>query len=156
MVYRAGKLPKELPEWFQRLDTEHEGQIGLYKWKNSGRPLQEFEAMDLNHDGFLTIDEVLRYVKAHPEMAATQVAGANMGSPGSPPMDSFGSGQGPPNQGGQRRFGRGGSGNGPPNAQSQQDSGSPQDGSRGNGRRNRGGGGGGGGRGNRSSADGGQ
>src|SRR5262249_28762415 len=41
-VYRAGKLPKELPPWFAQYDTDHDGQIGLYEWKNSGRSIEEF------------------------------------------------------------------------------------------------------------------
>jgi Ca2+-binding EF-hand superfamily protein len=65
-VYRAGKLPKELPSWFAELDTDHDGQIGLYEWKASGRSLQEFYELDRNDDGFLTIDEVLHAVTQAP------------------------------------------------------------------------------------------
>jgi Ca2+-binding EF-hand superfamily protein len=61
VVYRAGKLPKELPAWFAQLDTDNDGQIGLYEWKESGRSLDEFQEMDRNNDGFLTVEEVLRY-----------------------------------------------------------------------------------------------
>jgi Ca2+-binding EF-hand superfamily protein len=61
VVYRAGKLPKELPPWFAQYDTDGDGQIGLYEWKKSGRPLSEFQAMDRNGDGFLTAEEVLHY-----------------------------------------------------------------------------------------------
>lgn len=60
VVYRAGKLPKELPAWFEELDTDHDGQVGLYEWKASGRPISEFLAMDRNNDGFLTVAEVLK------------------------------------------------------------------------------------------------
>jgi Ca2+-binding EF-hand superfamily protein len=69
VVHRVGKLPKELPPWFAQLDTDRDAQVGLYEWKESGRPLDEFLAMDRNNDGFLTVDEVLRYVaqaKNHP------------------------------------------------------------------------------------------
>jgi Ca2+-binding EF-hand superfamily protein len=59
-VYRAGKLPQGIPSWFQQLDTDGDGQIGLYEWKASGRPIEEFLAMDRNKDGFLTIAEVMR------------------------------------------------------------------------------------------------
>ena len=61
VVYRAGNLPKELPAWFQQLDTDKDGQIGLYEWKVSGRTLKEFQEIDRNNDGFLTVDEVLAY-----------------------------------------------------------------------------------------------
>jgi Ca2+-binding EF-hand superfamily protein len=60
-VYRAGKLPKNLPPWFEQLDTDKDGQIGLYEWKSSGRPIEEFLKMDRNNDGFLTAEEVLYY-----------------------------------------------------------------------------------------------
>jgi hypothetical protein len=62
VVYRPGKLPKELPPWFAQLDTDHDGQVALYEWKSSGRSLDEFDQLDLNKDGFLTVDEVLRSV----------------------------------------------------------------------------------------------
>jgi Ca2+-binding EF-hand superfamily protein len=61
VVYRFGNLPKELPAWFQQLDTDQDGQIGLYEWKAAGRPIAEFLKMDRNSDGFLTVEEVLRY-----------------------------------------------------------------------------------------------
>jgi len=63
VVYRAGKLPPGLPDWFTQLDTDRDGQVGLYEWKHSGRPLEEFHAMDRNGDGFLTVEEVLRYIR---------------------------------------------------------------------------------------------
>jgi Ca2+-binding EF-hand superfamily protein len=61
VVYRAGNLPKELPSWFKQLDTDNDGQIGLYEWKKAGRSIDEFLKIDRNNDGFLTVDEVLRY-----------------------------------------------------------------------------------------------
>jgi hypothetical protein len=62
VVYRPGKLPKELPAWFAQLDTDNDGQVALYEWKASGRTLEEFDQLDRNKDGFLTVDEVLRSV----------------------------------------------------------------------------------------------
>ena len=63
-VYRTGKFPKELPPWFEEADKDKDGQVGLYEWKASGKPIREFMAMDLNGDGFLTVEEVLRYQRA--------------------------------------------------------------------------------------------
>ncbi|MFO0810868.1 MAG: EF-hand domain-containing protein [Gemmataceae bacterium] len=63
-VYRAGKLPSGLPEWFEKLDTDGDGQVGLYEWREGGRPLAEFVRMDRNGDGFLTAEELL-YFQAH-------------------------------------------------------------------------------------------
>jgi Ca2+-binding EF-hand superfamily protein len=74
VVYRAGKLPKELPPWFAQLDTDHDGQIGLYEWKNSGRSIEEFQQIDRNGDGFLTVEEVLRYERLRKAGSSTSVA----------------------------------------------------------------------------------
>jgi hypothetical protein len=57
-IYRMSNLPKELA-WMRDLDTDGDNQIGLYEWKNSGRPLQEFYDYDRNKDGFVTIDEAM-------------------------------------------------------------------------------------------------
>jgi hypothetical protein len=62
-VYRAGKLPKGLPAWFQKMDTDNDGQIGLYEWTKAGRPVDDFLKLDRNADGFLTIQEVMRAKK---------------------------------------------------------------------------------------------
>lgn len=70
MVYRAGQLPRGLPDWFVELDTDRDGQIGLYEWKKSGRPLEEFFSMDRNDDGFITADELRRYLVQHPQSPA--------------------------------------------------------------------------------------
>jgi hypothetical protein len=61
IIYRPGKLPDNLPPWFKELDTDRDGQVGLYEWKAAGRPVNEFVAMDQNGDGFLTVEEVLRH-----------------------------------------------------------------------------------------------
>jgi Ca2+-binding EF-hand superfamily protein len=62
VVYHAGNLPKDIPDWFKQLDSDGDGQIGLYEWKAGGKTLDEFRKIDRNNDGFLTIDEVMRYV----------------------------------------------------------------------------------------------
>jgi Ca2+-binding EF-hand superfamily protein len=61
VVYRYGKLPKDLPSWFTSLDEDQDGQIGLYEWRADGRSIAEFQAMDLNGDGIITAEEYLRY-----------------------------------------------------------------------------------------------
>jgi hypothetical protein len=61
-VFRAGKLPPGLPDWFARLDTDSDGQVGLYEWRVGGRPLDEFARIDRNDDGFVTPEEVLYYL----------------------------------------------------------------------------------------------
>jgi Ca2+-binding EF-hand superfamily protein len=97
VVYRAGKLPKELPSWFEQYDTDKDGQIGLYEWKASGKSIQEFEEMDRNKDGFLTVDEVLRFVNKGNENGG-QSQGMQLGYAGNgnfPDPRNFGRGGGP-------------------------------------------------------------
>ncbi len=60
----AGRAAAGLPAWFKELDTDSDGQVGLYEWRAAGRPVEEFQAMDLNGDGLLTADEYQRYVRA--------------------------------------------------------------------------------------------
>lgn len=60
VVYRAGKLPRDIPAWFRELDTDEDGQIGLYEWRASRRSVEEFQEMDRNGDGFLVVEEVMR------------------------------------------------------------------------------------------------
>lgn len=61
VVLRYGKMPKELPSWFTDLDTDKDGQVGMYEWRFDNRPVAEFMAMDLNGDGLLTAEEYLRF-----------------------------------------------------------------------------------------------
>jgi len=58
-VYRAGNLPKGLPPWFETLDANSDGQIALWEWRKGGKSLKEFNLWDRNHDGFITVEEVL-------------------------------------------------------------------------------------------------
>ncbi|HLJ97486.1 MAG TPA: EF-hand domain-containing protein [Gemmataceae bacterium] len=107
VVYRYGKLPKELPSWFEQLDSDKDGQVALYEWKASGKSLQEFDEMDRNKDGFLTVDEVLHFVNKGKEN--------NGQSPGMQ-LGYAGNGNYPGNGGdfNGRSFGRGGPGFGGP------------------------------------------
>jgi hypothetical protein len=82
VAYRAGKLPKELPAWFTQLDTNQDAQISLFEWRASNRSLQEFAKIDRNDDGFLTVDEVLRYEAAQGR-TQQNLAGVG-GTPGMP------------------------------------------------------------------------
>jgi hypothetical protein len=64
VVYRYGRLPAGLPDWFARLDTDKDGQVGLYEWLRSGQARGEYLKMDVNRDGFLTAEELLRHLRA--------------------------------------------------------------------------------------------
>jgi hypothetical protein len=61
-VNRAGQLPPGLRDWFMKTDADGDGQLGLYEWKRSGQPLEQFAALDRNDDGFVTIAELMRYL----------------------------------------------------------------------------------------------
>jgi Ca2+-binding EF-hand superfamily protein len=96
VVYRAGKLPKELPAWFAQYDTDGDGQIGLYEWKKTGRDLKEFQAMDRNGDGFLTAEEVLHYLAdQNKTKGGTAVAGSGSSPGGGFPAGGPGGGFAP-------------------------------------------------------------
>ena len=84
VVIRPGKFPPEVPDWFIRLDADGDGQVGLYEWKTSGRPLAEFARMDRNDDGFLTAEEVLYYLAQHSPNGngSTPRGGPAAGDPG--------------------------------------------------------------------------
>jgi hypothetical protein len=82
VVYRAGRLPRGLPDWFTQLDTDGDAQIGLYEWKHSGRPLEEFRAMDRNNDGFVTVEEVLWYLAREKDRLAKLADRGEGSSPG--------------------------------------------------------------------------
>jgi hypothetical protein len=74
VVYRNDNLPPEL-DWFRQLDVDRDGQVGLYEWKASGRPISEFDKRDLNGDGFITPEEVLKYeAKMNPSLRSNSQA----------------------------------------------------------------------------------
>jgi EF hand domain-containing protein len=80
---RHGK-PSGLPSWFQELDADGDGQIALHEWRRAGRPISEFEAMDLDGDNLLPASEYLRYLRQS-GLAETPEPAAKPGSNGSPP-----------------------------------------------------------------------
>ncbi len=63
VAMRYGKLPQGLPSWFNELDGDKDGQVGLYEWRKAGKDLKEFMEMDLNGDGLVTADEYLRFAR---------------------------------------------------------------------------------------------
>jgi Ca2+-binding EF-hand superfamily protein len=60
-TYRSGNAPREVAPLLFQVDRDRDGQIGLYEWRVQGRDIDDFVRMDRNNDGFLTIEEILRY-----------------------------------------------------------------------------------------------
>jgi Ca2+-binding EF-hand superfamily protein len=110
VVYRAGKLPKDLPDWFAKIDTNQDGQISLAEWRASGRPLEEFRSMDRSGDNLLTIEETLLYVRLHKH---DNSAVASTGGNDRPGGMLTGMGAGNSGPGGMAFGDRGGNGGGP-------------------------------------------
>jgi Ca2+-binding EF-hand superfamily protein len=84
-IFRAGKLPKELPPWFGEIDKkgDNDGQVGLDEWaKYSSKKIDEFLVMDLNNDGVLTAEEYLKFHKHQEELAKNDPAGATLAQMG--------------------------------------------------------------------------
>lgn len=131
VVYRAGKLPQGLPSWFRELDSDTDAQVGLYEWKHSSRPFEEFDRIDRNGDGFLTVEETLRFVSVQQESGSSRsgdlmAGGFGRGSGGPPGGGTFGRGSGGPPGGSGRGGPPGGSGRGgPPGSSSGESSRSP-------------------------------
>src|SRR5439155_1070764 len=81
-------------------DNDQDAQVGLYEWKVSGRPIDEFQMYDRNQDGFITVEEVLRVMaqnKDKPGGGSDSLAMANSpgGGRGFDGMPSRGPGGGP-------------------------------------------------------------
>ena len=74
VVHRYGKLPKGLPSWWDELDTDTDGQVGLYEWRRAERATKDFIEMDLNTDGYLTAGEWLRHQALAIERRASESA----------------------------------------------------------------------------------
>ena len=108
-IIRAGNLPRDFP--YAALDTDLDGQIGLYEWKNGGKRIAEFLPLDLNNDGFMTVEEFYRKKKEDSVAAAGSQAGDFArggrlgGNGGDPRMLAAGPGGALP--GGNRGFGGG-------------------------------------------------
>jgi len=78
---RYGHLPKGLPEWFEEYDSNKDGQVALHEWRKGGESVESFSSYDLNGDGLITADELLRHDRNQAE--AQRVAAIMDGSGGS-------------------------------------------------------------------------
>lgn len=102
VVYRAGgKQPPGLPDWFNKLDTDKDGQVALYEWRTANKNMDEFRTWDLNDDGFITMDEAAK---------VNNIMLAKKGGGGNGTEDSLASAD--PGEGGRPAFGKKGPGGG--------------------------------------------
>ncbi len=84
VVFRVGgKQPPGLPDWFNRLDTDKDGQVALYEWRVAGKSMDDFKTWDLNDDGFITAEEAskvqIQYVKDNPSKGGKSDSLASIG-----------------------------------------------------------------------------
>jgi len=61
----AERLPRGLPDWFLQKDANRDGQVSMSEYSGtwSDEAAAEFAKYDLNNDGVITAEEVLRYEK---------------------------------------------------------------------------------------------
>ncbi len=87
------RVTVDLPSQFDSLDTDRDGQIGLYEWPRTQHAL--FAEIDRNGDGFLTPRELKLSNAVPPAVVATATGAANPQSrlvsdssaPGDDPLD---------------------------------------------------------------------
>ncbi|MBA4188237.1 MAG: hypothetical protein C0467_09505 [Planctomycetaceae bacterium] len=99
VAMRYGYLPKDLPEWFDKYDGDKDGQVALHEWRKAGDEIAKFLDMDLNGDGLITADELLRFnLKTAEDAKIAALNGEGGGS--ARPAPSFASGGRGPGSGG--------------------------------------------------------
>ncbi len=107
-VIRVGKLPKDLPSWFNELDADLDGQVALYEWRKGGKDLDEYKEWDRNDDAVITPEEALRKITLASN--SSNKSGSTTPSTSASPSRVPGGSGGPPSFGGfdRSRFGSGG------------------------------------------------
>lgn len=76
VIRPAGKPAKKqqgLPPWFEKLDTDADGQISLAEWRTDLLPSDLFLVMDLNADELVTPAEYLKFMKQKPEFIPVEL-----------------------------------------------------------------------------------
>lgn len=94
VAMRYGHLPKDLPEWFDKYDGDKDGQVALHEWRRAGEDIAKFQEMDLNGDGLITADELLRFNLKQTEDAKIAVLNGEAGAFTRPSFAGRGSGSG--------------------------------------------------------------
>ena len=69
------RLTVDLPPKYNELDTDYDGQVGLYEWITARREdLQQFDDIDVDSDGVLTPHELMLYDNASASRRPTHVS----------------------------------------------------------------------------------
>lgn len=69
------RLTLDLPPKYNELDTDYDGQVGLYEWITARREnLQQFDDIDVNSDGVLTPQELMLYDNVSTSKRPTHVS----------------------------------------------------------------------------------
>jgi len=92
VAMRYGHLPKDLPEWFDKYDGDKDGQVALHEWRKAGDEIAKFQEMDLNGDGLITADELLRFNLKQTEDAKIAVLNGEAGAFSRPSLAGNGRG----------------------------------------------------------------
>jgi len=95
VAMRYGHLPKDLPDWYDKYDGDKDGQVALHEWRKSGDDIAKFLEMDLNSDGLITADELLRFNYKTAEDAKIAALNGEGGSLSRPSGSFAGGGRGP-------------------------------------------------------------
>jgi EF hand len=77
VVLRAGRLPPNISAWFDEIDLDRDGQVGLYEWVKFGFSPAAFREFDLNDDGLITPEEAIKQVRSGMVLPALTSKGAN-------------------------------------------------------------------------------
>lgn len=83
---RYTTLPEDLPGWYKELDGDKDAQVALHEWRKAGKSIADFQMMDLNSDGLVTADELLRFARKEVEDAKI----AALTNPDAPPLRTSG------------------------------------------------------------------
>jgi Ca2+-binding EF-hand superfamily protein len=62
LVRTGAAAARGVPDWFNQMDTDGDGQLSLQEWLKAGKSLAEFRKFDRNDDGLVTAEEVLRFI----------------------------------------------------------------------------------------------